>query len=65
MNTDVQNLIEELDRHRGAIIVIPTSKEDRKMIQELAGVYNLETIVDPLRGGTNGEIRIIINDFGA
>ena len=60
-----QDLIEDLSGQRGAIIVIPKTKEDRKMIQELAGVYNFETIVDPLRGGTNGEIRIIINDFGA
>ena len=64
MTTDIQDLIEALDRHRGAILVIPTSKEDRKVVQEIASVYNLETIFDPSYG-SNGEIRIIVNDFGA
>ncbi|KKN14629.1 hypothetical protein LCGC14_0994200 [marine sediment metagenome] len=64
MTTDIQKLIEALDRHRGAILVTPTSKEDRKVIQEIASVYNLETIFDPSHG-SNGEIRIIVNDFGA
>ena len=60
-----QDLIDDLGGQRGAIIIIPKTQEDRTMIQELASVYHLETIVDPTRGGTYGEIRVIVNDFGA
>ena len=62
--TKIQQLIDVLHEQRGSIIVIPKSKEDRKLIQKVAHVCEFETIVDSSYGSF-GEIRILVNDFGA